>query len=44
MEVKGYDQRKHVICSWYATHHGWKRGSFPESALRRVRRSRVPLR
>jgi uncharacterized protein YodC (DUF2158 family) len=42
MEVKGYDHRNQVICSWYASREGWQRRSFPEPALRRVRRSRIP--
>lgn len=40
MEVKGYEQEK-VVCSWYETRAGWKKQSFTETALRRVRRSRT---
>jgi uncharacterized protein YodC (DUF2158 family) len=41
MEVKGYDDQDKVICSWYETRQGWKKQSFTEQALRRVRRSRT---
>jgi len=41
MEVKGYDDRAQVVCSWYETRQGWKKQCFAEPALRRVRRSRT---
>ncbi len=40
MEVKGYDRQAQVVCSWYETKQGWKKETFAERALRRVRRSR----
>ena len=39
MEVKSYDDRDRVVCSWYVVRQGWKRQAFSEKALRRVRRS-----
>jgi hypothetical protein len=41
MEVKGYDDREQVICSWYESRQGWRQQSFSEQALRRVRRART---
>lgn len=41
MEVKGYDDREQVICSWYEARHGWRQQTFSEQALRRVRRART---
>jgi uncharacterized protein YodC (DUF2158 family) len=40
MEVKGYDDQEQVICSWYQARKGWRRQTFAEQSLRRVRRSR----
>jgi uncharacterized protein YodC (DUF2158 family) len=41
MEVKGYNDRNQVICSWYESHQGWRQQPFAEAAVRRVRRTRV---
>ena len=41
MEVKGYDDREQVVCSWYEARQGWRQQTFSEQALRRVRRART---
>jgi uncharacterized protein YodC (DUF2158 family) len=44
MEVKGYNDRDQVLCSWYEAHKGWRQQPFAEHVLLRVRRTRAAAR